>query len=414
MGVVERDITFTGQRVELDGRVFTDCVFQQVRLAYEGRDLVVLWNCSFPDLNSLEVELGNSPGKLIWDLGIAHRFGDRALAESVARYIEGSALTLPDAARQFSTLPHLIPSLREITAAIPQATTSALRFIRGERQHVIREPVRLVCRKPLCRRVSIVPSMLPPGASRSVSQSNAMTCPGCGALAQIEDHWTDDSGRVFREFADRILRQPDLPRAAIEQLQATARNVGNRTAEQAASAIEAIDERLAPIADEVRKSIDRRQFLGRMTMLGIVAGAVLLGGAAAVDLATATRTAWSNVAATPTAAHPTMQARTPTLDETVAALGQQLEAACRAMVDAPEISAVELREMTDACRLEARDRQRLATERAAAANGYARQFWDVLRKPEVVANALVSALLAPIVALLFTAISARLEGDKKP
>ena len=65
-------------------------------------------------------------------------------------------------------------------------------------------------------------------------------------------------------------------------------------------------------------------------------------------------------------------------------------------------------------RLEARDRQRLATERAAAANGYARQFWDVLRKPEVGANALASALLAPIVALLFTGISARLGGDKKP
>jgi hypothetical protein len=225
----------------------------------------------------------------------------------------------------------------------------------------------------------------------------------------MEDHWTDDTGRVFRELADRVLRQPDLPRAVIEKLEVTAKAVGNKTAEQTANEIAAIDERLAPIADEVRKTIDRRQLLGRMAILGIVAGAVLLGGAAVVDWATLDVPA----TAPPASTHPSIHARTPTLDETVAALGRELEAVCRAMVDAPEISAVELREMTDACRLEARDRQRLATERAAETAGYARRFWDVLRKPEVGANAFASGLLSAIIGLLFTGIAARVVGEKK-
>jgi hypothetical protein len=147
-------------------------------------------------------------------------------------------------------------------------------------------------------------------------------------MAAMEDHWTDDSGRVFREFADRILRQPDLRRATIEQLEVTAKGVANKTAEETAKEIAAIDERLAPIADEVRKSVDRRQF--------------------------------------------------------------------------------------DACRLEARDRQRLASERAATTSGYARQFWDVLRRPEVGANALASGLLAAVIGLLFNGVSARLGGEKRP
>jgi hypothetical protein len=46
----------------------------------------------------------------------------------------------------------------------------------------------------------------------------------------MEDHWTDDTGRVFRELADRVLRQPDLPRAVIEKLAVTAMAVGNTTA----------------------------------------------------------------------------------------------------------------------------------------------------------------------------------------
>lgn len=411
MRSIEQDIQFNEGRVELDGRAFVNCTFQHVRLAYMGRDLIVLWNCSFPDIDSLEVELGDEPVKLIWDLGVSHRFGNRALAESVARFIEGSALSLPKAAESFSALPHLIPSLREITTAVPLATAAALRFIRGERQGVFREPVRLICPNPSCRQISIVPSMLPPGASRSVSQSNSMQCRRCLAFARVEDHWTDDTGRVFREFADHILRQPELPRAAIEQVEATAKDAGNKTARQAAQEIEAIDQRLAPLADEVRKTVDRRQFLRRMAILGVVAGAVLLGGSPAVELASAIGSADPQEVSSANSAHPSIQARSPTLDETVAALGRELEATCHAMLDAPEITALELREMLEACRLEARERQRLADERAASASGYAREFWNALRKPELGADAFASGLFGGMIALILGGISARLKSE---
>jgi hypothetical protein len=66
--------------------------------------------------------------------------------------------------------------------------------------------------------------------------------------------------------------------------------------------------------------------------------------------------------------------------------------------------------MLDACRLEARDRQRLAAERAVAASSYARRFWGELRKPEVAAIAVADA----IGGLLVGGIAARLGGPKNP
>ena len=59
MSKIEHDVTFATGRVELDGRVFVNCAFQKVRLAYIGRDITALWNCTFPEKDSLEFELGD-------------------------------------------------------------------------------------------------------------------------------------------------------------------------------------------------------------------------------------------------------------------------------------------------------------------------------------------------------------------
>lgn len=411
MSAVERDVPFNGGRVELDGRVFVNCTFQNVTLAYEGRDLVVLWNCSFPDPNSIRLQMSGVAPQLIWDVGVGYRFGDQALAENVARYIEGTAQTLPNAVLQSIKLPYLLPSLREI-ATIPQAMTFALKYIRGEPQGVFHEPVRVICLNPKCRRISITKSLLSPGAMQSSATSNITMCGYCGAVAHIEDHWTDNTGRVFREFADRILRQPGLSRDAIEQLEAATRTAGDKPSDEVASAIEAIDPRLAPIADEVRKVSDRRQFLGRMAILGAVAGAIMLGRNTSSDLGPSSAAAAPAATASAVPPYPTIGARTPTLDETVADLGHELEEVCRATADNPGVSAVDLREMLDACRLEARDRQRLAAEHAAAASGYARKFWDALRNPELDAGALASAVFDAAVILLLNGIAKRLGSEK--
>jgi hypothetical protein len=410
MSDVEHNATFASGRVELDGRVFIDCVFQKVRLAYMGRDITALWNCVFSEKDSLEFQLGEVPGKFIWDVGVAYRFGDRALAESVARYIEGTALTLPDSARRFGTIAHLPAALREIAAAIPELMVFVVRFIRGEFQRSIPEPVRLICYNPLCQKISVVQSMLPPGATRSVAHSNAMSCPNCGKFAHIEDHSTDDSGRVFREFADRILRQSEIPQSTVEQLQSATKEIGDKTPVQSAAEIEAIDARLAPIAAEVRGIVDRRKFLKYMAILGVVASAVLLGGTA-IQVETASVAKDSVTIASEATTQSSVEAREPTLDESVEALGKQLETICRAAAEDPDIGAVELREMAEACRLEASDRRRLALERSTQTSGYFQQFWIALLRPDVGASALASALIATIIGELFRGISVRTKPD---